>query len=81
MASQLSKNDIRKRIHTRVRKKIWGSSERPRLNIFRSLSHIYAQIIDDENGVTLVSASSLDKDLAGAAKSGGSVVGAKIIGG
>ena len=81
MASQLSKNDIRKRIHTRIRKKIWGSSERPRLNIFRSLNHIYAQIIDDENGVTLVSASSLDKDLAGAAKSGGSVVGAKIIGG
>ena len=50
----------RKRRHIRVRKQLSGISERPRLNVFRSLNHIYAQVIDDTKGVTLVSASSLD---------------------
>ncbi len=50
----------RKRRHTRVRKRLSGTPERPRLNVFRSLNHIYAQVIDDANGVTLVAASSLD---------------------
>jgi len=53
----------RKRRHLRVRKKIWGTAERPRLNVFRSLNHIYAQIIDDDAGKTLVSASSLKMDI------------------
>ena len=52
--------------HTRVRGKISGTSERPRLNVYRSNANIYAQIIDDVNGVTLASASSLDKDFVGA---------------
>jgi large subunit ribosomal protein L18 len=51
------------RRHIRVRKKVEGSTERPRLNVFRSLEHIYAQIIDDSNGSTLVSASTVDADL------------------
>ena len=53
----------RKRRHRRIRMKIAGTSERPRLNIFRSLQHIYAQIIDDDAGHTLVSASTVDRDL------------------
>ncbi len=57
-------NKLRKRRHRRVRAKIAGTSERPRLNIYRSLSHIYAQVVDDEAGLTLASASTLDKSLA-----------------
>jgi large subunit ribosomal protein L18 len=53
------------RRHIRVRKKLSGTSERPRLNVFRSLEHIYAQVIDDNNGITIVSASTLDTDLRG----------------
>ena len=53
----------RKRRHARVRKRLSGTAEQPRLNVFRSLSHIYAQVIDDVQGVTLVSASSLDGEL------------------
>ena len=53
----------RKRRHSRVRKQLSGTSERPRLNVFRSLNHIYAQVIDDSRGVTLVSASTVDKNL------------------
>jgi len=56
-------NVARLRRHKRVRKLISGTAERPRLNVFRSLKHIYAQIIDDTKGVTLVSASTLDKEL------------------
>ena len=56
----------RKRRHLRVRKRLSGTSECPRLNVFRSLSHIYAQVIDDTKGITLVSASSLDPTLRGA---------------
>ncbi len=55
----------RKRRHRRVRKKVAGSAERPRLNVFRSLKHIYAQVIDDERGHTVVAASTLDPDLRG----------------
>jgi len=55
----------RERRHRRVRKKVFGTSERPRLNVFRSLRHIYAQVIDDTVGHTLVSASTLDKEVAG----------------
>jgi large subunit ribosomal protein L18 len=55
----------RKRRHARVRRQLLGTPDRPRLNVFRSLSHIYAQVIDDTNGVTLASASSLDRGLRG----------------
>ena len=53
MISQTSRNDIRKRVHTRIRERMMGTSERPRLNIYRSLNHIYAQVIDDAGGVTI----------------------------
>lgn len=63
MISKTCKNDVRKRKHLRVRKKISGTSTRPRLCVFRSLSHIYAQVIDDTNSVTLASASTMDKEI------------------
>ena len=65
MINKLNKNSQRKKRQLRVRKKIFGSSETPRLNIYRSTSNIYAQIIDDENGITLCSASTLSKELNG----------------
>ncbi|MRX72529.1 50S ribosomal protein L18 [Bacillus lacus] len=63
MITKVSKNETRKRRHARVRAKLVGTAERPRLNVFRSNKHIYAQLIDDANGVTVASASTLDKDL------------------
>ncbi|BCW97656.1 MAG: 50S ribosomal protein L18 [Armatimonadota bacterium] len=69
----------RLRRHKRVRKKVFGDPERPRLNVYRSLNHIYAQIIDDTSHRTLVSASSLEKDLRGQIK-GGNIEGAKVVG-
>jgi large subunit ribosomal protein L18 len=79
MISKGDKNNTRKIRHFRVRKKITGTTERPRLNVFRSSKHIYAQIIDDVNGVTLVAASTLDKDLEGIGN-GGNVESAKKVG-
>ena len=61
--SQKSRSEARLRRHRRVRKNVSGTSERPRLNVFRSLSEIYAQVIDDVSGVTMVSASTIDRDL------------------
>lgn len=84
-----SKADTRKRRHTRVRKSVFGTSEKPRLCVFKSARHIYAQVIDDTRGHTLVSASSLNgdfKDHSGyrgnleAAKKLGAVVGKKALG-
>lgn len=63
--SKLSKNSNRKARHLRVRKKLSGTPERPRLSVYKSNANIYAQIIDDVNGVTLVSASTIDKELSG----------------
>lgn len=63
MINKVSKNDVRKIRHERVRSKIVGTNEVPRLCVYRSNTNIYAQIIDDEQGITLVSASSLDKEL------------------
>lgn len=63
MITKLDKNAVRKKRHARVRAKLSGTEARPRLNVFRSSKHIYAQLIDDVNGVTLASASTLDKDL------------------
>ena len=62
MVKQIDKNEARLRRHRRVRNKISGTAARPRLDVFRSAKHIYAQVIDDEQGVTLASASSMDKD-------------------
>ena len=63
--AKLTPREARLRRHRRVRRKVYGTAERPRLNVFRSLNHIYAQVIDDERGVTLVSASTLDPELRG----------------
>jgi len=70
----------REKRHIRVRKKVYGTSERPRLNVFRSLKHIYAQIIDDSEGNTLVSASSLNRELKGRLSRGGNTQAAKEVG-
>jgi len=76
MHTQTKRNEIRQRIHARIREKLAGTSERPRLNVYRSLNHIYAQVIDDRKGETLASASSLALKL----KTGGNVAAAKEIG-
>lgn len=68
MISKPDKNKTRQRRHARVRGKISGTSERPRLNVFRSNKNIYAQLIDDVAGVTLASASALDKEISGGNK-------------
>jgi large subunit ribosomal protein L18 len=78
-----TKDDRRERIHLRQRKRIMGTMERPRLSVFRSVSHIYAQVIDDLSGTTLASASSTDPKLKGTfekAVRGGNVKGAEAIG-
>lgn len=77
MIKKQNSNVARLRRHERVRKNISGTAEKPRLNVFRSLNHIYAQIIDDTKGITLVSASSLDKSFDGY---GGNVEAAKKVG-
>jgi len=75
-----TKEDIRKRIRGRIRKKVSGSAERPRLAVFRSQSHIYAQVIDDEGGRTLCAASTVDKELRAQFKRGSNVASAKAVG-
>jgi large subunit ribosomal protein L18 len=78
-----TKDDRRERIHLRQRKRIMGTGERPRLSVFRSVSHIYAQVIDDLSGKTIVSASSAEPALKGAFPKdvrGGNVKGAEAIG-
>ena len=80
MIGKIDKNKIRKRKHVHVRKKISGTADCPRLCVYRSNSHIYAQIIDDEAGVTLVSASSLDKDIKGELSNGSNIQAASAVG-
>lgn len=80
MVKKPDTNKIRIRKHERVRKKITGTPERPRLNVFRSLNHIYAQIIDDVAGNTLVAASTLDGALKGEFSYGGNKNAAKAVG-
>ncbi len=79
MIKKVAKNAIRKRKHFRIRKKISGSAERPRLSVFRSNSHIYAQIINDDDSRTLVSASSLDKENR-TGERGSNIESAKLVG-
>jgi large subunit ribosomal protein L18 len=75
--AQVGRNEIRQRIHKRIRARVAGTGERPRLAVFRSINHIYAQVIDDQQGHTLVAAASTEKDLKG---KGGNLDGAKLIG-
>jgi large subunit ribosomal protein L18 len=70
------RNEIRQRIHSRIRAKLAGTDVRPRLNVYRSLNHIYAQVIDDQKGQTLVAASTLQIK----SKTGGNVAAAKEVG-
>ncbi|HKG97742.1 MAG TPA: 50S ribosomal protein L18 [Pyrinomonadaceae bacterium] len=76
--SNTSRAEVRTAIHARIRRKVKGNTEKPRLAIYRSLNHIYAQVIDDRQGQTLVSASSTEKDLRGG--SGGNLDAARRIG-
>jgi large subunit ribosomal protein L18 len=79
MINPRQRNVIRQRVHTRIREKIAGTAARPRLNVYRSLNHIYTQLIDDATGTTLVSASSQTKK--GEEKiSGGNIAAAKLVG-
>lgn len=80
MIKKTSKNEIRLRIHTRIRRKMTGTAERPRLAVFRSVAHIYAQVIDDAKGSTVVAASSLEKLNRDTLKTGGNLEAAKVIG-
>jgi large subunit ribosomal protein L18 len=77
---KLSRNAHREQVHRRVRRRVVGTTSRPRLCVYRSLGHIYAQVIDDQGGRTLVSASSLDKQTRGLTKGGGNVAAAKVVG-
>ena len=77
MIPDSSKDKVRRRVHERIRTKLSGTTERPRLNVYRSLNHIYVQVVDDLNGKTLVSASTAEGE---GKKSGGNVAAAKEIG-
>ncbi len=76
--AQKDRATVRRAVHARIRRKVRGSSGRPRLAIYRSLNHIYAQVIDDDQGVTIVSASTTEKDLRGA--TGGNIEAAERVG-
>ena len=79
MIPDISKDKIRRRIHERLRRKLQGTAERPRLNVYRSLNHIYVQVIDDLHGKTLVSASTAEGKKE-ERRTGGNVASAKAIG-
>jgi len=76
MIPQLLRNNNRQRVHARIRRKMQGTAERPRLNVYRSLNQIYTQLIDDHAGTTLVAASSVTAKL----KTGGNIAAAKEVG-
>ena len=80
MAVKVSRAAIRHRIHVRIRKNLSGTGQRPRLAVFRSNKHIYAQLIDDTRGITLASAGSTDADTKKIVANGGNVAAAKAIG-
>lgn len=80
MINKLSRNAVRKRKHLRVRKKISGTTSRPRFCVYKSNTNIYAQIIDDTTGTTLVSASSLEKDVKSLVSFGGNIKAAAEVG-
>jgi large subunit ribosomal protein L18 len=83
MIGKVSKDKTRQKVHSRIRKKLAGTTERPRLNVYRSVNHIYAQVIDDAKGTTLVSATSIEKGkgVKGEKRpTGGNVASAKDVG-
>ncbi|WP_019849307.1 50S ribosomal protein L18 [Desulfitobacterium sp. PCE1] len=80
MITQIDRKAIRLKKHKRVRKSVFGTTERPRLAVFRSLNHIYAQVINDDLGVTLAAASSLDPEFKASELAGGNVEGAQKVG-
>jgi large subunit ribosomal protein L18 len=80
LSSKLKKRDVRLRKHKRIRKKIFGTDERPRLSVFKSLRHTYAQIIDDEQKVTLVSVCTLSPEIKKQVKYSGNVAASKLVG-
>ncbi len=80
MITKADRNKLRMKRHLRSRNKLVGTTERPRLNVFRSASHMYAQIVDDTKGITLVSASTLDKELKETISNGGNKDSAKAVG-
>ena len=80
MISKLEKNADRLQRHARVRKKVFGTSERPRFNVYRSLNHIYVQVIDDVKGVTLISASTMEKAVKEQIKDMNKTDAAKVVG-
>jgi len=75
-----TKEQLRLRRHNRLRTKVVGTPERPRLNVFRSLNNIYAQVVDDRSRQTLVAASTIDKELKTKVKTGGNVESARLVG-
>ena len=80
MTVKHTRRTVRKRVHTRIRKRISGTQERPRLSVFKSGKHIYAQIIDDTAEITLTATSSLDPELRKELKNGATVDAAKVVG-
>jgi large subunit ribosomal protein L18 len=77
---RISRDAHRRRVHERVRTRVEGTPDRPRLCVYRSLGHIYAQVVDDRSGRTIASASSLDKETRKQIKGGGNVAAAKVVG-
>ena len=80
MIKKIDKNKERQRRHDRVRKKVFGTAEAPRLNVYRSLNHIYVQLIDDVKGVTLCSASTMEKEVKAEIKDMTKTEAAKVVG-
>jgi len=80
MGQAKSRGSARDKVRRRIRSRVQGTAERPRLSIFKSLNHVYAQVIDDRKGVTLVAASSLDEGFTGETKPGKNVAAAKKVG-
>jgi large subunit ribosomal protein L18 len=80
MLRVVSKDAARRRIHVRIRARVSGQAAAPRLNVFRSLKHIYAQVVDDSHGHTLVAASTRDQEVQKTVKGGGNIAAAKVVG-
>ncbi len=80
MITAMDRSSERRRVHRRIRRRISGNSDRPRLCVFRSLKYMYAQIVDDVKGTTLVSASTAEKDVRGDMKQGGNIEASKLVG-
>ena len=80
MFKKVDRQAVRKNKHFKIRKKISGTAERPRMSVYRSLSNIFVQLVDDVNGKTLVAASTIDKELKAEIKNGGNVEAAKLVG-